>query len=58
MPVIGFGKFVGFRAREEELEDIKFVVKKKREKYFNQSHFVRCAVSKLLREELQQEVRT
>ena len=52
MGVIGFRKLIGFRARQEEVKDIDYIVSKNREKYSNRSHFVRCAVNRLVREEV------
>ena len=50
MPIIGFARFVGFRAREQEIAEIDALVKKHRNLYNNRSHFVRAAVVRALRE--------
>ena len=48
-----FDRLVAFRLYDDELKDIKKLLKLKhnRDIYFNMSHFYRCAVIKLIREE-------
>lgn len=44
--------FLGIRIKEEHYKQIKEICQKDTEKYDNESHFVRCAIIKLIREEL------
>jgi len=48
--VIGFDETIHIRIIGEEKEKIKKILKKNRDLYFNESHFVRCSIIKLLRE--------
>ena len=48
--VIGFDETITIRIISEEKEKIKKILKKNRDLYFNESHFVRCSIIKLLRE--------
>lgn len=44
-------KKTNLRLREYDLEMIEQIVSRDRLKYENESHFIRCAILKLLREE-------
>lgn len=50
MTVIDFDEFIGFRIKKSEIKKLKKVIKKNKTVYLNLSHFIRCAVIKLLRE--------
>jgi len=46
-----FSKRLSFRIRSDEIKQVKQILKSNRYKYFNESHFIRCAVLKLINEE-------
>lgn len=48
---IGFEERVTIRMKEADLEEIQPIVDAMPEKYFNESHFIRVAVIRLIREE-------
>ena len=52
MPFVGFRKKTNIRVQERQIADIDRVVVLNPEKYFSRSHFVRCAIAKLLRSEV------
>jgi len=49
--VVGFQKRVSIRILEKDVDDVKYIVAKSQELYESESHFIRCAVRKLIREE-------
>ena len=51
MPVIGLNEVMVFRLQPELSAEIDQIVVAKMGRYHNRSHFIRCAVQKLLREE-------
>lgn len=48
--IIDFEEQLGFRIKTLDRKKIKLIVKNNQDLYYNESHFVRCAVIKLLRE--------
>jgi len=51
MSIIGFDSVIQARLRYSEKKSIKKIINKNRTKYFNESHFIRVAILKLIREE-------
>ena len=45
-----FDVTTSLRLYQDELIDIKKILRKNRDIYFNQSHFIRCAIIKLINE--------
>jgi len=50
-----FKNIISFRLRDEEMDQINKIMLSNRDKYFNLSHFVRCAVIKLINFEIRGE---
>jgi len=48
---LSFEKSIGLRISDDDEKRIREIVDRLDERYFNLSHFVRCAVMKLIREE-------
>lgn len=46
-----FDEFVSLRLRRNEFEQIQDVISKNKMKYENVSHFIRCGIIKLIKEE-------
>lgn len=51
MSVIGFDEVIQARILSSEKKAIRRIVRRDRDKYFNDSHFFRCAIIKLIKEE-------
>jgi hypothetical protein len=48
-----FEETIKSRIKKEHIKLIDKIVRKDQEKYYNRSHFIRCAIIKLVREEKQ-----
>jgi hypothetical protein len=48
--VIGFDRQVNFRIRQNDFREITKITNKNQDLFYNESHFIRCAVLKMLRE--------
>lgn len=51
MTIIGFEEIIQARIRPVEKKKILKIIRKNRTKYFNESHFLRVAIIKLIKEE-------
>lgn len=51
MPVIGFEEMIYARIKSDDRDNMNIIIANNQDKYFNESHFIRCAILKLIREE-------
>lgn len=49
MTVINFEKLMSFRIKEIDTNKMTRIVNKNQDVYYNESHFVRCAILELMR---------
>jgi hypothetical protein len=46
-----FEESMAFRIKRNERKQIKKIIQKNQDKYYNESHFIRCAINRLIKEE-------
>lgn len=57
MGVIGFEEQIGFKIKTSDRKKIKKIICKNQDKYYNESHFIRCAINQLITKETEQKIK-